>query len=200
MIDRTLKIVSFLLTILFLAGGSGITAQESAGHLVINQVCLNNIQPGITWIEIYNPTDNALTLERFRISHLRTINALPDSIKKVGGIKIGAGECVILCADENQFRSFYKKTIKVVKAKALLQIAAGGFLAITTKGTDITKGEIVRYGKEEWSSKIAEIAGKQVVGFLEEGKSYVRKIEKSVAGISVSDFTESTANPGKTNN
>ncbi|MGD8782690.1 MAG: hypothetical protein PVH88_27510 [Ignavibacteria bacterium] len=200
MIERTLKAISFLLLGLFFVCVNETTAQETAAHLVITQVCLNNNQKPGSWIEIYNPADEALILERFRLSHLRTINVLPDSIKKEGGIKVGAGEYVILCADEDIFKSTFGDLLTTVKVKALSRIASGGFLAITTKEADITKGEIVRYGKEEYSSKIAELAGEQVVGFSEKGKSYTRKIEKSGTGIIVSEFTESSAEPGKSNN
>ena len=200
MIERTLKAFSFLLLMFFLAGIKEVKAQESADHLVISQVCLNNNQTGKSWIEIYNPTDKTLILERFRLSHLRTLNVLPDSINKEGGIKVGAGEYAILCADENLFKSSYGNNVIAVKVKALSRIASGGFLAIRTKGTDASKGTIVRYGKEESSTKIAGLAGDQVVGFSEEGKSYTRKIEKSGTDIIVSNFTESDANPGKLNN
>jgi hypothetical protein len=180
MVERTLKLISFI-----------IPAQEIENHLLISQVCLNKNQPSKSWIEIYNPADKALTLERFRLSNLRTINVLPDSINKKGGMKVGAGDYVILCADENQFRLSNKKPVKLVKVRALARIASGGFLAITTKGADITKSEVVRYGKKEWSAKIEKIAGEQAVGFSEEGNSYTRKIEKNGTGIIVSDFTES---------
>jgi hypothetical protein len=198
--DRILEVLSLLVLVLFLICAKEITAQESSEHLIISQVSLNNDQKSKSWIEIYNPTDYELVLERFRLSHLKTINVLPDSINKEGGIKINAGGYVVLCADEDYFKTTYGKEVKVFYVKALSHITSGGFLAITTKGVDITKGGIVRYGKEEWSSKIAEIAGEQVVRFSEEGKSFIRKIEKSEAGIAVSDFTESTANPGKPNN
>ncbi len=103
MIERTLKAFSFLLLVFFISGAKEITAQEAADHLVIIQVCLNNNEKSKCWIEVYNPTDKVLILERFRLSHLRTINVLPDSISKEGGVKVGAGEYVILCADENMF-------------------------------------------------------------------------------------------------
>ncbi len=200
MIERTLKVFSVFLFVFILSGVMEITAQEAADHLVISQVCLNNIQTVKSWIEVYNPTDKDLVLERFRLSHLKTINVLPKEINKEGGIKVGAGGYIILCADEDLFKTTYGKEVKVFYVKALSQITSGGFLAITTKGADITKGGLVRYGKGEWSSKIAELAGGQVVGFSGEGKSYARKIEKSGKDIIITDFTESTANPGKSNN
>ena len=199
MIQRTLKTFSFLLLVFFLSGAEKITAQEKADHLVISRVCLNNHEKSKSWIEIYNPTDKELILERFRLSNVRTINVLPDSIKKEGGIKVGAGEYVVLCADENHFNSTYG-SIKSVCIKALAHIASGGFLAIITKGTGDAKGTIVRYGKGEYSSKIAIVAGDQVVGFSDAGKSYTRKIVKSSNDIIISDFTESSADPGNPNN
>ena len=200
MIERTLKAFSFLLLVFFISGAKEITAQEAADHLVIIQVCLNNNEKSKCWIEVYNPTDKVLILERFRLSHLRTINVLPDSISKEGGVKVGAGEYVILCADENMFKSSYGNKVKSVGVKALTHIASGGFLAIITRGTDDAKGTIVRYGKGEESLKIAAVAGDQVIGFSEDGKSYTRKIVKSNNDLTISDFTESSAGPGKSNN
>lgn len=200
MIERILKAFSFLLLVFFLSGAREITAQGTAEHLIISQVCLNNNEKSKSWIEVYNPSDKTLILQRFRLSHLRTINVLPDSINKEGGIKIGAGEYVILCADGNIFKSIYGSRVKSIWVKSLSRIANGGFLAITTKGADITKGEIVRYGKAEYSSRLAEVAGVQVIGFSGEGRSYTRKIEKSGTVIIVSDFIESSADPGHSNN
>lgn len=200
MTGRTLKIFSFLLLVFLLAGVKEITAQEPADHLVISQVCLNNNQPGESWIEVYNPTDNALVLARFRVSNLKTINVLPDAVNKEGGVKVGPGEYVILCADENLFKSSYGNQVKVVNVNALSRIAAGGFLIITTKGAGEAKGAVVRYGKKEVSFKIAELAGDQAINFSNEGKSFTRKVEKTRTGITVSDFTESVANPGKSIN
>ena len=205
MIQRTVKTFSFLLLVFFLScakettAAEEITAQETTGNLVITQVSLNNIEKQKSWMEVDNPTDKELTLETFRVSHLRTLNALPDSIIKEGGIKVGAGEYVILCADENMFQSIYGRKVKTVCVKTISRIATGGFLAITTKGADMTKGEIVRYGKAEYSSKLAGIAGEQVVSFSEEGRSYIRTIEKSEDGIVISDFIESSADPGNVN-
>lgn len=200
MVFRTLKVFSFLLLGLFFICAIEIPAQETTDHLVINQVCLNNIEKSKSWIEVYNPADSTLILERFRLSHLRTFNVLPDSINKEGGIKVGAGEYVILCADKNMFKSAYGSRGKPVYVKALSRISTGGFLAIKTKGADVTKGEIVRYGKVEYSTRLSNVAGEQVVGFSVEGRSYTRKIEKSGTGIIVSDFIESSADPGKSNN
>jgi hypothetical protein len=197
MIERTLKIFSIFLLVLFLITVNKIPAQEFADHLVITQVCLNDSQTGKSWVEVFNPTNKPLILERFRISHLKSINVLPNEINKEGGIKVGAGEHVILCADENLFKSFYGDRVKAVNVKALSRITSGGFLALWTKGAGEAKGAVVRYGKEEFSSKIAKLAGDQVVGFSEEGKSYKRKIEKKGTEIIIMDFTESAADPGK---
>jgi hypothetical protein len=200
MIDHKLKVIAFLLSVFFLGVINVITAQESADHLVISQVSVNNDQPGKSWLEIYNPTDNALVLERFRLSHLRSINVLPQEIRNEGGIKVGAGKYIVLCADENLFKSSFGDEVKAIYVKALSRVTSGGFLAITTTGAGGAKGIVVRYGKRESSSNIAELAGDQVIGFSEEGKSYTRKIERSGTGIIISDFIESYAHPGKSNN
>jgi len=200
MINRTLRAFSFIFLIVFLVGINEAFAQESANHLVISQVCFNNNQVNKSWIEVYNPTDNILVLEKLRISNLKTVNVLPESIQKEGGISIGAGEYVVICADENSFISSYGSEVKSVGINALSHLSLGGFIAVTTKKSGEAKGAVVRYGKKEMSSKITELAGDQVVDFSEEGKSFIRKVVKTQTGITVSDFSESIAEPGKSNN
>jgi hypothetical protein len=200
MINRISKAISFFSVVLLLCGTGEMLAQEPADHLVISQVCFNDKQSAKNWIEVYNPTDKPLVLQRIRISHLKTINVLPESIQREGGIQVGAGECVILCSDENVFKSLYGIEAKVIMVNVLSRISSGGFVLITTKDVGESKGAVVRYGEKEISYNISQLAGDQVVGFSEDGKSFKRMVSKSENGFTLSDFVESPATPGKTNN
>ena len=179
---------------------TGASAQETADHLVISQVYLDNNQPANSWIEVYNATDKPLILERLRISHIKTINVLPKAIQDQGGLRVAAGEYLILCANQSLFDSAYATSTKYTGVDGLSQIATGGFIAVTTKGAGEAKGGVVRYGDPEKSMQISKLAGDQVVGFSKNRKSFTRKITKTAAGMNVSDFVETSAAPGKSNN
>ncbi len=60
-------------------------SQNAVNGLIINEVYLEETKPENNWIEIYNPSDKEMTLEQFRLSHIRTINVLPPDIRKEEG-------------------------------------------------------------------------------------------------------------------
>jgi hypothetical protein len=200
MITQKRKILFLLPLILILFGALRTSAQETADHLVISQVYLDNSQPVKSWIEVFNPTDKPLVLKRVRLSHILTINIFSKAIQDQGGIQVSAGEYVILCADDSLFKSSYGNQIKTIGVSALSRLVSGGFLAITTSEAGESKGAVVRYGDSNKSTNISKLAGDQVVSFSNEGKSFTRKVTKTKAGISLSDFVEAPATPGKPNN
>ncbi|MCL5266513.1 MAG: lamin tail domain-containing protein [Bacteroidetes bacterium] len=200
MITTKIKIVFFVPLILVFLGAVKTSAQEATDHLVITQVCLDSTQSANSWIEVYNPTDGPLVLQRIRLSHLKTINVFSKSIQDQGGIQVGAGKHVILCANDSSFKSLYGTQVKTIAVTALSRLASGGFVAITTRGAREAKGAMVRYGKAEMSSNISKLAGDQVVSFSKKGKSFIREVTITKAGIGLSDFVESPAQPGKSNN
>lgn len=200
MIIQERKIFIFLPLILILFGAMRTSAQESADHVVITQVYLDSSQSVNSWIEVYNPTDKALMLERIRLSHLRTINIFPEAIQVQGGIQVPPGNAVVLCANDSLFRSSYGAQIKTVNVPLLSRVASGGFVYISTKGAGDGKGAFVRYGAPQISSNISKLAGDQVVGFSKEGRSFARKVTRTQSGITLSGFAEAPADPGKSNN
>jgi len=200
MIIQERKIAFFLPLILILFGVMSTSAQEAADHLVVTQVYLDNVQPTNTWIVVYNSTDKPLTLERIRWSHLKTINMFPQPIQDQGGIQMTSGDAVVLCANDSLFRSSYGTKIRSVEVPAMSRLASGGFLFISTKGAKEAKGNFVRYGEPNISADMSRLAGDQVVGFSKGGKSFTRKITRIQAGIILSDFAESPADAGKSNN
>jgi len=173
--------------------------QEKIEQLILSEVYLDNAEPLRCWIEVYNPADRALVLERFRLSHIKTINVFSKEIQDRGGIEVQPGEYLVLCADSDLFSATYGTEIKPIAVDGLSHLASGGFLVIATKGGKEHKGTITRYGEAERSSHAAGLAGAQVLGFSREGKSYSRRIVKTPTGDSVSDFSQSTPTPGKPN-
>ena len=77
---------SFCLTTTLLVWGMAfsLSAQDSGNGLVFSEVYLDSIQPGDSWVEVHNPTDQPLTLERFRLSHIRALDILPPEIRRQG--------------------------------------------------------------------------------------------------------------------
>ena len=194
------KIAFFLPFVLSLFGVVRTSAQEAADHLVITQVFLDNTKPVNSWIQVYNPTDVPLVLERVRLSHIRTINIFPEAIQNQGGVQVQAGDAVVLCASDSLFKSLYGAHIRTINVPALSRLASGGFLFISTKGAGEGKGAFVRYGEPRISSNVSELAGDQVVGFSKGGRSFLRKVTRTQAGITLSDFVEAPPSLGKPNN
>jgi hypothetical protein len=174
------------------------SAQESADHLVISQVSLDTSHPENTWIEVYNPTSTPLILQRLGMSHVTTINVLPQTVLDQGGIKVEPAEYIILCSSERSFSNTYlASTVRSMEVDALSHLSSGGFLAVTTEGAGEAKGAVVRYGDPTRSDLVSKLAGDQVVGFSRNGKSYKRKISLTPDGVTVSNFVETAASPGK---
>ncbi len=201
MIIRERRVLTLLLLAPFLLWTPGASAQENADHLVISQVCLESGQAANSWIEVYNPTDGPLTLQRLRLSGVRTINVLPKTVQDQGGIQVAPGQCLILCSDDSSFNATYSAlTTKRIGVDALSHLGPGGFLAITTEGAPEAKGGVVRYGDPKNSVLVSKLAGGQVVGFSKSGKSYTRRITRSLGILNISDFVETTASPGNAGN
>jgi len=176
-----------------------LSAQEKVKGLIVSEVYLDKEQPGNSWIEVYNPTDKPLVLERFRLSHIRTINVLPASIQEQGGVVIKPNEYLVLCADKVQFESAWGKQTEPLFVKALTLLAEGGFVAIATKDVEEAGSDGFRYGDPLKSSHVKEYFGSQVLNFSRNGKSYSRKMIKTAEGINISDWYESVPAPGLPN-
>ncbi|MBK7106243.1 MAG: hypothetical protein IPH62_13260 [Ignavibacteriae bacterium] len=195
MIVKFLKVFPLVLFITFFTLTCVLIAQDSDNQLIISQVSLNKKETNKSWLKILNPTENDLFLERFRLSHIKTINVLHKETSKNEGIRIPTGGSIILCTDEKTFTSLYGKRNNIINVNALSMAIEGGFLAIKTKGIEAAKGSIVRYGKRDLSSIIEQLAGSQVIGFSDDGKSYMRKIDKKESEIEVCEFIDSSDRP-----
>ena len=175
-------------------------AQVTNTSLIVTEVYLDSITTSNCWIEIYNPTDKALTLQRFRISHIRTINVLPQSTQNQGGIEVPAKSCIVLCADKGQMEKTYGVNAIFIEVPAIKKIGGGGFLGILTKNRPETQNGIVRYGDPARSSYVREFATKEVLNFSKYGKSKARIATKKASSMTLSSsFLETTPTPGRIN-
>jgi hypothetical protein len=172
----------------------GIYAQDIDKQLAITEVYLDSKNQEF-WIEIFNPTDNELVLNSFRISGIRALNVLPPEIRKQNGIKLKPNEYLVICSDINSFTTKYSSDVKVVEVSLLKNIVDGGFVTINNlDGYESTK-KIIRFGEKEKSSKVAGVVGdNEVLTFSNDGMSYSREIKKS---REVSGWSKIIPTPGK---
>lgn len=189
--NRARKILLSFASVGFILGLSGVWAQEPADHLVISQVYLSGDHPSTSWIQVFNPCNKSLVLERFRLSNVKTINILPIAIQAEGGLILGAGESLFLCASDSSFRTAFNKPGRILEIAPLRHLNDGGFIALTTKGAAESKGGVVRYGRPEMSSQVSKVAGSQVLPFSAQGRSFTRKTAVSGDALIVEDFIES---------
>ena len=73
--------------------------------VIINEIFLDFENCNISWVEIFNPLQEPVTLESFFTSHVRTPNQLPIEVKENGGLAIGPQEYVVLCADIDKLKA-----------------------------------------------------------------------------------------------
>jgi len=176
-----------------------LTAQEMKRSLLFSEVYLDNKHPEKSWIEIYNPSDEVLVLEKLRISNARTTNILPLDIKKQGGIEIKSRECLVICVNQKTFCSIWGESNNIVEVPHLSGFSSGGFIALVTKESGMNGIDAFRYGNPEFSKNIKKLKGKQVLGFSPDGKSYSRTISKANRSIKTSDYSITISSPGKKN-
>lgn len=190
---KSTQAIALFLTLLI---STVVFASNPLSGLVITEVFLDSTMSGNSWIEIYNPTNNSLVLEKLRLSNIRTTNVLPDLKDE---IKVNAKEIIILCADMEIFEKLYGKLQnRIIEVKALTMLSNGGFISLATKNNHETGGDIIRYGVREMSLKAHSRAGNYIIQFSE-NKSFSRKIVESVIGESISEFQKSNPTPGYLN-
>jgi len=149
--------------------------------LVFSAVCLCKAEPGLSWIEIMNPTEKPLVLEKFRFSHIRTTNILPVEIQEKGGIEIPPGKVFILCASRKEF--FQKWDVDesmVFEIEAIRHFDEGGFIAIKTKGQRRNALDAVRYGNPSITTEYENLMGNLVLKWTAGDKS--NRLKMSVDG------------------
>ena len=171
-------------------------AQIKVQSLIISEVYFDKTQPLNNWIEIYNPTDKPLVLERLRPSHIRTKNVLPSLIRGPQGITILPDEYLVLCADSTQFKSKWKNIIDLIVVQPLSHLEKGGFISISTKNIGESGWDGIRYGEPSLSNSVKDFYNCNVIDFSRNGKSFSRNIAKLEDSLFISDFIESVPSPG----
>lgn len=165
-----------------------ISAQQKANGLVISEVYLDKDIPTNSWVEIYNPTKETLSLEKFSLSTIGPANLLDASIIKNGGIKLDPGDFIILCCEQNKTLNNKEKVFNV---KFLNYLSEGGIITVITQSLGIEGVDLLRYGNSSltlWDG----VSDKQVIPFSLNGKSYSRKDNSKNVG---KDFYESELTP-----
>lgn len=195
--SRVIRAVLLLCVCLFAFQAA--SAQGTKNQLVITQVYLSQSNPSQNWIEVLNPSDRTLVLERFRHSHVRSINVLPDSTIEAGGMAIDPGATLVLCADPGVFSARFGNRLKCVAVPALQRVGNGGFLAARTKDSGESLAGLVRYGDPKSSLRAESIAGQQVVPLAQGANGYSRTATRESDELVLSDFVESALMPGLSN-
>ena len=190
-----LHIVMFLV-IATIIGQQTSFAEENIDRLIMSEVYLDENDPSKNWIEVYNPTDELLTLIRLRLSTLLTPNILHKDYNE--GIEILPNQRIVLCAEENNIKSNVVK----VEIKPLSITLRGGFIGIETKkekGNNFKKENVdmIRYGNPERSSYVRAFSDIQVIPTKINERSYSRDISLIDNSIDVSIFHESIPTPGE---
>lgn len=165
-----------------------LTAQSKVEGLVISEVYLNEKMPAENWIEIYNPTNEPLTMSCFAISTFLTPNLLQRK-----DIVVNKNEYVIISASENYKIKKKKNNDIIIVMKELQMIDKGGLITIGTIEKNINFYDTIKYGNDVYSNEIKEYVNKKLVPFSKNNKSFSRKMDKSV--LYQSEYYETDVTP-----
>ncbi|MBN1291558.1 MAG: hypothetical protein JXB48_06930 [Candidatus Latescibacteria bacterium] len=190
-----------LVFLLFLITGLSINknsvfAEENVNRLIMSEIYLDEDEPSKNWIEVYNPTDEPLTLMRLRLSTLLTPNILPPEYKE--GIEILPKNRIVLCALDKNIETNAVK-VEIIPLSVTLR---GGFIGIETKKEKgvINKEEnvdVIRFGDSERSSYVKAFSNIQVIPMQKNGKSFSRDISIQNSNNTLPSFIESDPTPGE---
>lgn len=195
---RIKKIYSLCLLITFILFPYYSNSQTHSKGLIINEVYFEKEKAVNNWIEIYNPTNQSLTLKRFRLSHVRTLNVLPAEIRKRGGLTIHPNEYYIICANKEKFKISWGNKKNVLEIPLLSFLSDGGYVVLFTGESKDTGIDAFRYGKPEKTEKYSFFS-EQVLDLSGDGKSYSRELKIDSGNIIALDFIKSSPTPGKPN-
>ncbi|MFC1564585.1 hypothetical protein ACFL6G_06580 [candidate division KSB1 bacterium] len=190
-------LVMFLSLVLIMTLIVPVFSQIAKNKLVFSEVFLDKEKPQKSWLEVFNPTSEALVLYGFRISHVYTSNLLPKAKKSTYQVK--PGEYLLLCANERVFRENWGEIDNLVVVPGISSFIDGGFIALYTNNNKDKGVDAFRYGRSEKSKKYETAFGTQVLEFTANGKSWIRNIEIIESSTKILDFQESAPTPGKKN-
>ena len=170
--------ISFLLIVFFLTV-SLLQAQDATKQLVVTEVYLDSTNREV-WIEIFNPSDETLSLNSMRISGIRRPSVLPREYEGQKSIELKPGERMIVCSDIQSFRKKHGTRIRAADLKIMEKLLGGGFIAINNLTDTGSKNNVVRIGASGKSRGLSAIVGDdQVLNITEDGKSYARMIQNN---------------------
>jgi len=192
--NRTFLFVVMCIVILMT---HSLSAQLKREGLIFSEVYLNRNEPAKSWIEIYNPTNTKLTLEKFRSSNVLTTNILPQEINDKGGIEITPGESIILCADKTKFN--FSSNAKIKQVSDMSCFGKGGFFSMKTKEMGEEGADIFRYGNPEATLSLGDRLGNFVVPFSTDSISYSRMIGNIPGERFQTNFIKTEPTPGSYN-
>lgn len=169
-----------------------LSAQGKIEGLIINEVFLDGDNPSNNWVEIYNPTNETLSLTQFAISTFLTPNLLSKEVIESGGIKIQKNDYLLLSADENIRTKLQKDHEKIFVFSELKLVDKGGLINIGTKEKGANGFDIIKYGEDYYSSLGDVYTRLKLIPLGTNGKSFSRnKLNK----LDESDFYESEPTP-----
>ena len=183
-----LKSKSVYYLLFFLLCTTLIPAQERVEGLIINEIFLDAFSPFNNWIEIYNPTNDALTLSQFAISTFLTPNLFQGE-----AFVIEKNDYFLICAGNNVTSKKKQDQDKMIIIKELQLVGDGGIIQIGTKEKGMNGYDICKYGIDYYSDQDNRYKNKELVPFCPGGISYSRNT--SNAALEESNFYESEPTP-----
>lgn len=174
-----------------------LSAQLKRDGLIFSEIYLSENEPNRSWLEIYNPTNTILILEKFRFDSVLSPNILPEEINEKGGINISPGECIVLCASGTGVDLQNVSKLRIVEVEAMRHFRkGGGFFALVTKELGKDGVDIFYYGNPEKTAKYRSSNDDFVVPFTTDAISYTR-IKSQVPGDQFQpNFIKTRPSPG----
>ncbi|MFZ2324264.1 MAG: hypothetical protein WAV89_11290 [Ignavibacteriaceae bacterium] len=156
-----------------------IKAQSVSKQLVFTKAMIDK-KTSQVWFEVFNPSDESMTLSSFRISGVKSPNILPADIRRNNGIVLNYGERLIICGDKQSFENAYENNSKIVEIEALKNIGDGGFVAMNYMDGIENAGNIIRFGDRSNSLQVSDKVGDdQLLGVTNDGLYYAREINSN---------------------
>ncbi|MFC1729902.1 hypothetical protein ACFL6I_06150 [candidate division KSB1 bacterium] len=194
-----------IMMVLYGCGDSGVNPaelqfKEIEPGLVFSEVYLYNDHPESNWLEVYNASDSAMTLTALHLSNVTVLNVLSEEQVSSGDLLIEPDHALILCADEDWFKSNWGDEFQLVEVDKLLTITAtvnGGFIFLGTGVWGNLDIDGFQYGTNpQVTEEQAELFGAQVLSYLRNGNSWSRTIMKSIEKVEVTLYYQTAPSPG----
>ena len=189
------SLISYKYTIFFICiMFTMMSVHAQSERIIVTEVYLDENNPSNNWIELYNPSEKSLELERFRFSHIRTIDILPKGINRV----VEPKSYLIICADSSQFETLWGKVdANLIQVLSTGEPPDGGFIGITTKNAAEAPLDIICFGNPLRISNFKDLSNHDVIPFSKVGKSHSRVVSQNIDGYSTTHFQVTDPTPGE---